>query len=315
MRRMIDMDLMRPVVYRELRVLRNSQFFTVIMSAAFHMRSRTNMRRRILNNKMAILRAALGLVAVLLCQAVPAQPSTCPEHFAGGEAPEFINQKLAAKTVALCFNGYAVMHSGVSRTPLWSAEYLTADRIAQTKKINRNNKFHAESRLSSGDRAELRDYVRSGFDRGHMSPAGDMADKESQYDSFSLANMVPQDPHNNQSLWSGIEEVTRKFAAYRGRLYVITGPIFEGSAVQRLNGRVLVPTHLFKAVYDPVNNAAAAYLVPNRSDAEYEAVSIAELEKRTGIRLFPKLAPAVKDTTMRLPEPQQHGRKSRKMRF
>ena len=260
------------------------------------------------------MRAGLGLAVALFCHAVPAQPSTCPQHFAGGEAPEFINQKLAAKTVALCFNGFAVMHSGVSRTPLWSAEYLTAERIARTKKINRNNKFHAESRLSPDERAELRDYARSGFDRGHMSPAGDMGDSDSQYDSFSLANMVPQDPHNNQSLWSGIEEVTRKFAAYRGALYVVTGPIFEGSALQRLNGRVLVPTHVFKAVYDPAANAAAAYLAPNRSDAEYEAVSIAELEKRTGIRLFPKLGPAVKEARMRLPEPQQHGKKSRKKR-
>lgn len=267
-----------------------------------------------LNHKMVITRAGLCLLATLFSQVTAAEPSACPQHFVGGEAPEFINQKLAAKTIALCFNGFAVMHSGISRTPLWSAEYLTAERIALTKKISRNNKFHAESRLRPDERAELRDYARSGFDRGHMSPAGDMADRESQYDSFSLANMVPQDPNNNQRLWSGIEEVTRKFAAYRGKLYVITGPIYEGSAIERLNGRVLVPTHLFKAIYDPVNNAAAAYLAPNKSDADYETVSIAELEKRTGIRLFPKLAQAVRENTMRLPAPKKPGGKSRKAR-
>lgn len=259
-------------------------------------------------------RAVLLLVVAVVCRTGLAQPSACPEHFSGGEAPEFINQKLAAKTAALCFDGFAVMHSGVSRTPLWSAEYLTADRIAKTKKIKRANKFHAEPRLPQADRAELRDYARSGFDRGHMSPAGDMADRNSQYDSFSLANMVPQDPHNNQMLWSGIEEATRKLAAYRGELYVITGPLFEGNAIERLNARVLVPTHVFKAIYDPAGNAAGAYLAPNRSDAGYEAISIAELEKRSGIRLFPKLAPAVRQTAMRLPEPKKHGGKSIKSR-
>jgi endonuclease G len=255
--------------------------------------------------------AVLLVIAAALPHAALAQPSPCPQHFADGEAPEFINQKLAAKTVPLCFAGFAVMHSAISRTPLWSAEHLTAERVAQTKRIKRNNTFHAEPRLPPGERAELRDYARSGFDRGHMSPAGDMPDRTSQYDSFSLANMVPQDPHNNQTLWSGIEEVTRKFATYRGELYVITGPIFEGSALERLNMRVLVPTHLFKAIYDPAGNAAAAYLAPNRSNATYEAVSIAELERRTGIRLFPNMPAKIKEIKMRLPEPKKRGGQSR----
>ena len=40
---------------------------------------------------------------------------------------------------------------------------------------------------------------------------------------------------------------------------MVTGPIFEGSSLQRINGRVLVPTFVFKAIYDPIRNEAGAY--------------------------------------------------------
>jgi endonuclease G len=118
---------------------------------------------------------------------------------------------------------------------------------------------------------------------------------------FSLANIVPQDPNNNQNLWVGIEESTRALARLRGELYVITGPLFEGASIQRINGRVLVPTHIFKAIYDPVKQQAAAYIAPNAPGSEYQTVSIAELEKRANINLFPNMAAKLKETRANLP--------------
>jgi endonuclease G len=249
--------------------------------------------------------------ALALSCAALAGPTECPENFSEGEAPEFINQKLAAKTSALCFHDFAVMHSGVSRTPVWSAEKLGTQRLSGSKSMKRKNAFHPELRLPRDERAELHDYVRSGYDRGHMSPSGDMPDAAAQYDSFSLANMVPQDSGNNQRLWAGIEDVTRKLARRRGEMYVVTGPIFEGEALQRLNGRVLIPTLLFKAIYDPAAQMAGAYLAPNAPGGEYEVITIAELEKRSGLNLFPKLDPRIKEAGMRLPEPRKQTRKSK----
>jgi endonuclease G len=178
--------------------------------------------------------------------------------------------------------------------------------------MKRKNSFHAEQRLPASDRAELEDYTRSGFDRGHMSPSGDMPDEQAQYESFSLANIVPQYPKNNQILWGRIEENTRNMVRRRGELYVITGPIFEGGSLQRLNGRVLVPTHIFKALYDPVQRQGAAYVALNADIWNYQIVSIGELERRIGMNLFPKLEADRKESAMELPPPQPYPRRPQK---
>lgn len=244
------------------------------------------------------------LLHTLVGAAATAMPTACPEHFAEGEAPQFADPKLAVDTVPLCFRAFAVMHSGLSRTPLWSAERLDRERIRNAQTIKRRDVFHAEPQLAPDQRAELRDYSRSGYDRGHMSPSGDMPDAVSQQESFSLANIIPQDRNNNQNLWAGIEEKIRDLALRRGEIYVITGPMFEGASLERINGRVLVPTHIFKAVYDPARKQAGAYIARNASGSDYETVSIAELEKRSRINFFPRMPDRIKRQQMKLPEPE-----------
>jgi len=53
----------------------------------------------------------------------------CAQNFLSGRAPRVVLPQLSAKTRELCSPGYAVLHSGVTRTPLWSAEHLTPERV------------------------------------------------------------------------------------------------------------------------------------------------------------------------------------------
>lgn len=248
------------------------------------------------------------LLAVLLALPALAQTSACFTHFAGRTAPILTRPALQNKAVGLCFEAFAVMHSGVSRTPLWSAEHLTRESLQQARAVKRHDAFHPEITLPPQDRAQLADYAGSGFDRGHMAPAADMPTEVAQHESFSLANIVPQEKHNNQILWSAIEGATRHLVQQRGELYVITGPVFEGDKIERLNGRVFVPTHVFKAIYDPVQKEAAAWIAPNVAGNEYQVVSLAELEKRININLFPSVAAGIKARAAILPEPRLRGR-------
>jgi endonuclease G len=238
--------------------------------------------------------------------------SPCKTHFVDEKMPVVTTSNRAKQTTYVCFEEYAVLYSGVSRTPLWSAEHLTRTRIEDTKGLKRQNAFHAEEQLPASDRSELMDYAHSGYDRGHMSPSGDMSTANAQYESFSLANMIPQNSNNNQILWEGVEEATRHLAKDDGDIYVVTGPIFEGTSLQRVNGRVFVPTSIFKAIYDPVKHAAAAYIVLNAEGMQYKTISVADLEKLTHIDVFPGLSQSIKESKLQLPVPTPHGfKKSR----
>ncbi|MDR3430073.1 DNA/RNA non-specific endonuclease [Silvimonas sp.] len=247
------------------------------------------------------------MFAAILLAAAPlalASASNCPAQFFSGRAPDVHNPKLARDTKPLCFDAFAVLYSGVSLTPLWSAEHITRQRVQQAREMVRTDTFHEEPQLQNMPHPELADYARSGFDRGHMSPNGDMPDKDAQFQSFSLANMIPQSPENNRGLWAGLEASVRDMAVRDGEVYVVTGPLFEGSAIKRLNNRVLVPTYLYKAVYNPSKQQAAAYVTPNAPGDDYQVVSIAELEKRIGINPFPTLPEAARQQAMRLPPPK-----------
>ena len=259
---------------------------------------------------------SIALVAVLMLVSPPGLASIeagpgVADHFFGNAAPIVLNQNLAQKTREIDYEEFSVLHSGVSRTPLWSAEHLSALQVEAARVLKRRNAFHADPQLPLDERAELSDYARSGYDRGHMAPSGDMPTEVAQQESFSLANMVPQDPRNNQTLWQAIEEATRAEAEHDGELYVVTGPLFEGQALERINGRVLVPTAVFKAIYNPAIRQGAAYVTPNAPGMEYQTLSIADLEKRSGINLFPAVPRSVKSVKMRLPPPVARGGRSR----
>jgi endonuclease G, mitochondrial len=85
---------------------------------------------------------------------------------------------------------------------------------------------------------------------------------------------------------------------------VVSGPIYKGDNILRIGGAVMVPTQLYKAVYDPARQEAGAYLVDNTAGARPVTISIAELEKITSISLFPAASAQVK--AMRLPEPKSY---------
>lgn len=217
----------------------------------------------------------------------------CRDMFYQGWVPKVPGEN-ALRTYALCAKGYAVIYSGVTKTPLVVAERLSRDRMSDAAGEKRpdsegGNAFFADPRIPATDRAQLSDYEHSRFDRGHMAPAADQADPESMNQSFALTNIVPQSPVNNRKVWSKIESAVRKFARRaRGDVYVYTGPIFSGDSRTIGTGRVRVPTHLFKVVVDASSGRTWAYLLPNTDDAQVEApMDYPSFESKTGLHLLP----------------------------
>jgi endonuclease G len=256
---------------------------------------------------MAPRASLVGLLALIFCPLPTTAQGlvSCPQFFAGGQPPALENPRLATKARSLCYAFFGLLHSGATRTPLWAAERLTRESVQQAACIGRIGNFHAEGALPRDERSELSDYRSSGFDRGHMAPAGDMPTQEASRDSFTLANMVPQDHTLNTGIWSQVEATTQSLATRYGEIYVVTGPAFIGSQLQALKGRVIVPTHVFKAIYIPSLGQAGAYFMANNNAKSWQVLSLNELRQQVGIDIFPVLSQAAKATAADLPAPRR----------
>lgn len=215
--------------------------------------------------------------------------SSCPEFFPNKTRPQLVGQQ-PGQLRELCFTAFTVLHSGESKTPVYVIERLNRASVQDAKDEQRTNKFYAEARLPKTERATLDDYEKSGFDRGHMAPAGDMPTPEAMAQSFSLANMVPQNPDNNRGTWSKIEKATRDYAVRAsGDVYVFTGPIFANKRKDKMGaGKVWIPTHLYKLIYDSKTGKAWGFLVPNDETAKLGApVSYTDIVKASGVEFLP----------------------------
>lgn len=214
------------------------------------------------------------------------------------KTPPLAPNKLANDSYPLCFNGFRVLYSGVSKTPIWVAERLTNQRLIDARSMPREGNFREETKLPIAARSRLADYSRSGYDRGHLAPNADMQNQDQQYDSFTLANIAPQVPDHNRKTWAKVENTAREMTEQYGSTYVVTGTAFLSATVKKINNNVMVPSHFYKAVYVPSKNRAVVFFSPNDSANQVEQISLAALKSRTGIDAFPSVSLAVKDTVM-----------------
>ncbi len=245
---------------------------------------------------------------------LPSSHGACLEQFYRDVPPLLTKESLKKDSYALCFNDFNVMYSGISKTPLWSAEYLTPDRLSI--KIKREDSFHEETRVPLAHRALLADYRGSGYDRGHMAPNGDMNNTAAQHDSFSLANMVPQSPKNNQEVWRKLEEAVRSIVTKQHKdAYVVTGPIFEAKRLKTIGSGVIVPTAVYKAVYLPKQGIIGAYYAPNNDSLQVKVVSICYLEEKLGINLFPQLTEQQKRNVYQMPTSAQQVKANKEISY
>ncbi len=231
------------------------------------------------------------ILATALINTAQASFNECIEYFPNNR-PTYpaITPEIQAREI--CFDSFAVLHSGLTKTPLFTVEKLNQERLQDAGDEERTDNFYPEARLPSSHRAQLSDYARSGYDRGHMAPAADMPNPNAMAQSFSLANMIPQDPNNNRKIWSKLESDVRKYAKRaQGDVFVFTGPFYLNQEHKTIGKNdVWVPEKLFKLVYDNTTKKAWAFIVDNTADAKInKPISYQEFVKITGLELLPNL--------------------------
>jgi len=186
--------------------------------------------------------------------------------------------------------GYALGYIEYHEQPAWVIYKLTREE-ATTKAAKRTNRFVEDSKIPTGS-ATAADYRKSGYDRGHLAPAADMAfSAQTMAESFFYSNMSPQKPAFNRGIWKDLEEQVRLFAIAEGEIYVVTGPILPKEKTITIGpNQVTVPTHYYKVIYDLTPpQKMIAFILPNAGSSQplYTfAVTVDSVEEATGLDFF-----------------------------
>lgn len=184
----------------------------------------------------------------------------------------------------VCYTKFAVLYNYNYKIPMVSAEYLTPDDINASSKLKRKDAFHSDKSIPPEFNQTVAMYKGTGYDKGHMTPAGDMDNAFDQSESFSLANMTPQTKKLNEIVWRGIEEKVRNAILSDGAAYIITGSIVQNSS-NRLN-TIVIPDYIYKAVYFVNTKKSIVYVAKNDNSGAEEELSEKDFEVKYKIKLF-----------------------------
>lgn len=174
----------------------------------------------------------------------------------------------------------------------WMAYELKKEYV--TKSNFRRPYFIEDPKVKSVS-ADWRNYKNSGYDKGHLCPAGDMQfDIDAYDDTFYTSNIAPQNHEFNTGFWNRLEQKVRYWAVRYDGVYVVTGGILKNSTKTIGKEKVVVPDSFYKIVLKRSNGdyRMIAFLVPNEPSEKplYNfVVSVDKIEQLTGIDFFPKL--------------------------
>ncbi len=190
--------------------------------------------------------------------------------------------------------GYTVGYNTEWLLPAWVAYELTQEETNGGEE--RTNKFLPDPLLGA-NAVTTKDYTNSGYDRGHMAPAGDMKwSQEAMRESFYMSNICPQVHSMNAGDWKDLENLVRDLAIEYGDVYVCCGPIIKGG--EKTIGetrKIIVPTAFYKVLLRQKNAkewVAIGFVLPNAAGSKplmTYMLTVDEVEKMTGLDFFPNL--------------------------
>uniref|UniRef100_A0A0K0EPG8 Endonuclease n=1 Tax=Strongyloides stercoralis TaxID=6248 RepID=A0A0K0EPG8_STRER len=177
------------------------------------------------------------------------------------------------------YEDFVLSYDRKTRTAHWVLEHLTPERMQYSPTVDRSLcKFRPDTSIHPYFQSQNDDYLKSGYDRGHLAAAGNHRKSQLAVDqTFFLTNMSPQVGRGfNRDKWNELEIHVRKLAKKNPNVYVATGPLYipkqeaDGSKYVRYKvigkNNVAVPTHFFKVALiekSPNVYEMECYILPN----------------------------------------------------
>ena len=192
--------------------------------------------------------------------------------------------------------GFSFSYSETHEQSEWVAYELTDKDMLAT---NYNRPYFNQDPLVTSASADWRNFKNSGYDRGHLCPAGDRKSSKELYDeTFFTSNIAPQIPSFNNGVWNRLEQKTRYWATKYNGLYVITGGVLKGELKTIGKEKVAVPNYFYKILMTKDHSKMIGFLVPHepsKAPLYSFVVTVDEIEKLTGIDFFLELEDTIEN--------------------
>jgi endonuclease G len=176
----------------------------------------------------------------------------------------------------------------------WTCYELTPYELVDSAK-RKTGEFIQDTLVSTGS-ANHSDYTKSGYDRGHLSPAADFKfSVEAMNESFFMSNVLPQAPELNRMTWKSLENDVRTYVEkHNVNLYIITGGIvFDKPYYIGIKNKIVVPIYFWKIIYDDTNNLIMVVVIPNNKDISVNyfnyTSTVDKVEHLNNVDFFPQL--------------------------
>lgn len=193
---------------------------------------------------------------------------------------------------------YTLSYSEKHEQAEWVAYELRKNDFS---KNNFKRPYFVEDKKVKTKSAAWYNYKKSGYDKGHLCPAGDRTfNYDAYHETFLTSNISPQNHEFNAGIWNRLEQKTRYWAKKYDGVYVLTGGVLQKGLKTIGEERVSVPKEFYKIIIDKSGDTykAIAFLMPNQASGKslYEyVVTIDAIEAKTGIDFFPKLSNDIED--------------------
>lgn len=254
-------------------------------------RKKTSLRRPTIGSFVA----AVVIGGTLLAHSLNGCSSPEPQMPSASQTYGNLMEVVTNPTVPSQFKSYTGMDLSFNakcHIPNWVSWELTSEET--TGEVSRTNTFYNDPEIDSCP--DTWDYSYSGYDRGHMAPAGDMKwSKQAMDDTFFLSNICPQAKQLNTGSWKNLEEKCRTWAQIDGKIYIVCGPIIDEKPMELIgDSKVWVPSRFFKVIIAPYSTPARGigFIMPNgkvEGGMQVCAVTIDEVERITGHDFFSSL--------------------------
>ncbi|CAH0049091.1 unnamed protein product [Clonostachys solani] len=242
-------------------------------------------------------------------------PGAAPAPSGGLVDPAGLFQYGFPGPVADVANRHALVSSYDRRTrnPHWVVEHITPQSLATREGDRKNSNFVEDPDVPQKFRGLLKDYFRSGYDRGHQVPAADCKwSQQAMDDTFYLTNMCPQVGEGfNRDYWAHFEDFCRRLTVRYPSVRIVTGPLYlprkdpvdnKWYVKYEMIGSppsIAVPTHFYKVIFAEDgrvggNVALGAFVLPNapisndKPITDFE-VPVEAVERASGLEFASKL--------------------------